>query len=81
MYLDDNDYISISDGYIPLQLIRGKNGCCPELPALLTISRANVYSVQCTCGGWCTSGFKNPDDAIDQWRRMCRGENCFGVLI
>ena len=56
-----------------------KNGCCKRLPILIT---ANVvppyngeparhnYSGQCACGGWCTSGQRTAQEALDQYDRM-----------
>lgn len=55
-----------------------KNGCCHDLPVLLTSNqlpdRKINYSCQCACGGWCTTGRRTPNHAINDYRRMTAGE-------
>ena len=57
-----------------LEIINNRNGCCSDLPYLLTVTSAvdgrHVYSCQCACGGWCTTGFFSPEDAEKEYRRM-----------
>lgn len=56
-----------------------KNGCCAKLPILITVNEVPArngesarlnYSAQCACGGWCTSGQRTPQAALDQYDRM-----------
>ena len=56
-----------------------KNGCCRKLPILIVTNEvidydsATVrinYSGQCACGGWCTSGQRTAQEALDQYDRM-----------
>lgn len=78
--------ISVRSKYQVKRVIWMKNGCCPDLPVLLTAnwikedSRWN-YSCQCACDGWCTTGCKTPEEAIDHYRRMSDGENLYGGFL
>ena len=77
--------ISVRSEYQVKRVIWMKNGCCPDLPVLLTAnwikedSRWN-YSCQCACDGWCTTGCKTPEEAIDHYRMMSDGENLYGGI-
>lgn len=78
--------ISVRSKYQVRRVIWMKNGCCRDLPVLLTAnwikedSRWN-YSCQCACDGWCTTGCKTPEEAIDHYRRMSDGENLYGGFL
>ena len=78
--------VSVRSEYQVKRVIWMKNGCCPDLPVLLTAnwikedSRWN-YSCQCACDGWCTTGCKTPEEAIDHYRRMSDGENLYGGFL
>ena len=78
--------ISVRSPYQVKQVIWMKNGCCKDLPVLLTAnwikedSRWN-YSCQCACDGWCTTGCKTPEDAIDHYKRMSNGEHLYGGVM
>ena len=48
-----------------------KNRCCADRPVIITKTRNhNVYSCQCECGGWCTTGCDDIEGAISEWRKM-----------
>lgn len=51
-----------------------KNGCCQDKPFILMTTYGNVYSCECACNCWCTSGHDNPADAIMEYEMMCRGK-------
>lgn len=59
-----------------------ENGCCADLPVLLTSNPAEDfdgtpftnYSCQCACDGWCTTGHTTPEEAIRDYQRMTRKE-------
>lgn len=54
------------------------NGCCDKDFFILTSNPCDRrpdgrnYSCQCGCGMWCTSGHSKAQDAIDEYRSMCR---------
>lgn len=49
------------------------NQCCVLENVLITKTRGKeIYSCQCSCGGWCTSGHSSIEGAIAEWERMCR---------
>ena len=48
-----------------------ENKCCKNKPVIITKTRGvNVFSCQCECGGWCTSGFESIEAAITAWKQM-----------
>ena len=45
------------------------NNCCPLQNVLVTKTKGHeVYSCQCACGGWCTSGHSTIEEAITEWK-------------
>lgn len=59
-----------------IELIR--NGCCNDLPVLITTNirpdgKTN-YSAQCACGSWVTTGKDSAAEALKEYERMSRGE-------
>lgn len=64
------------EGYLKM-----KNGCCKDKPVLLTRTlgtKQPVYSCQCACGGWCTTGMFSISEAVNHYERMSNGENLYG---
>lgn len=57
------------------------NGCCKKDFFILTTNRYDGwegginYSCQCACGIWCTNGHDNPQDAVNEYRKMCENFN------
>lgn len=53
-----------------------KNGCCKDEPVLITgcigTDNKEIYSLQCSCGCWCTNGFGTIAEAINDWIRMSK---------
>ena len=50
-----------------------KNECCKGKPVLITKSRGiEIYSCQCECGFWCTTGAKSVEGAITEWKKLRR---------
>ena len=47
------------------------NGCCDKDFFILTKSDQS-YSCQCGCGMWCTSGHSTAQEAVDEYRFMCK---------
>lgn len=53
------------------------NMCCCETRAPYLLTKINyqngndVYSCQCSCGGWCTNGHEHPEDAVREYESMC----------
>lgn len=51
--------------------LRIKNRCCEDKSVIITKTLdKNIYSCQCECGGWCSSGFNSIGNAIFAWERM-----------
>ena len=80
------DRIHVKKPYKVTKVISMKNGCCEDLPVFLTanyIKNENRwnYSCQCACDGWCTTGCNTPEEAIDHYRRMSKGENLYGGVM
>lgn len=51
-----------------------ENKCCPDEPILITKTNGiDIYSCQCSCGAWCTNGFKHISSAIADYESMNRG--------
>ncbi len=47
------------------------NYCCALQDVLITKTKGHeVYSCQCACGGWCTSGHPTIEGAIKEWKGM-----------
>ena len=51
------------------------NGCCDKNFFLLTECKhedeKSIYSCQCACGMWCTTGYKTEAEAVKAYRQMC----------
>lgn len=47
------------------------NKCCKDKKVIVTKTRgANVFSCQCECGGWCTTGKSTIIGAIEEWEKL-----------
>lgn len=74
LYLDIN--LSKVFGLVAV-IFSKKNMCCCENnpPYLLTKCKytdgTEIFSCQCSCGGWCTNGHSDPADAIEEYESMC----------
>lgn len=66
-------------------IIYMRNGCCKDLPVLLTTNPrrdgSTNYSTQCACGGWCSTGRETAAQAISDYERMSDGENLYGGIL
>ncbi len=72
MKIGINEEIEIPSGYSVTALLVGrKNGCCPGRPVVVTQSPAGMYSAQCACGGYCTSGYASELGAELEWIGGC----------
>ena len=52
----------------------GNNGYCEKNFFILTSNPAGDhtnYLCQCACNGWCTSGHRTAQEAVDEYRAMC----------
>ena len=55
-----------------------ENGCCEDRPILITVTRATInlekpiYSCQCACGLWCTTGHTSDWEALKDYEEMTR---------
>lgn len=77
-----NGYITIdfSNRTVPfrhklLGAVYGNNGCCPGKPYLIcqsNLSSFPVYSCECYCGMWCTSGHFKIELAVNEYEDMTR---------
>ncbi len=48
-----------------------ENKCCNDKHVIVTKSRGiEVYSCQCECGFWCTTGAKTVEGAITEWKKL-----------
>lgn len=70
-----------ADRYTLINIFPEKNLCCPGKPFVLTSNECPKsderplginFSCQCACGAWCTSGFAEPGDAVEEYRKMVR---------
>ena len=70
--------VDIDTSRVPLALkvvgvLNIPNGCCKKENVLVTQTKGiEMYSCQCACGGWCTSGHPTIEGAIAEWGRMSR---------
>lgn len=55
-------------------IVNMRNGCCDNQPVLITASynakTGIVYSCQCGCGAWCTTGHPTPVGALKDYQTM-----------
>jgi hypothetical protein len=63
--------------YKPLEIhFIENNGCCEKNYFVLTSNKIPGeginYSCQCGCGGWCTTGHRKKEDAINDYIEMCK---------
>ena len=73
IYRIDIDGDNIPNALIPIGALHIKNKCCENENVIVTKTKGvEVYSCQCACGGWCTTGCRNIQDAISAWERMCK---------
>lgn len=48
-----------------------ENACHTGRPVIITKSRGvDVFSGQCECGFWCTTGCKTIDGVMKEWQKM-----------
>ena len=71
--LDFGTY-NINDKYIVVGAVFMNNGCCKTEPVLITVCHnkkyGKVYSCQCACGMWCTTGHPTPVGALRDYQTM-----------
>lgn len=62
---------NVASGYDFIGSVALLNRCCEGRPVIITRSHGlNVYSCQCECGLWCTTGRTTIDDAMIEWQKM-----------
>lgn len=72
------DTENVDKGFDVVGVAMIKNGCCEDEPVLITQTKGtDVYSCQCACGLWCTTGVPTWDGALDHYRRMSEGETLY----
>ena len=65
------DEANVSPALAVVGVLGIPNKCCVLENVLITKTRGHeVYSCQCVCGGWCTSGHSTIVGAIEEWERM-----------
>ena len=73
--------ILVPERYRVEKVIDMYNGCCQDLPVLLTSNLRDDGSVnwscQCACGCWCTTGCRSAEEAIRHYKRMSDGETLY----
>ena len=61
-------------GFELVGIISTENNCCPGEFVFVTVNNTHNgrknYSTQCACGGWCSTGTDNIQDAINEWDKM-----------
>lgn len=62
----------LARGFEYVETYDERNGCCDRPFILTRCCDGGAYSCQCSCGLWCTTGFFNPTDAVEEYRRMTR---------
>ena len=72
------DRIWIPEVYHVEKILFMKNGCCEDLPVILTTNKRTDgtinYSCQCACNCWCTNGHDTPAEAVCEYERMTAEE-------
>ena len=49
------------------------NKCCKDKHVIVTKTRGiEIYSCQCECGLWCTTGRDSVEGAITEWKKLKR---------
>lgn len=65
---------NVSRIYTVVGAVFMNNGCCEDQPVLITTSNnprvGRVYSCQCGCGAWCTTGHPTPVGALRDYQTM-----------
>ena len=68
---------NVSPIYNVTGIVYMKNGCCKDQPVLITCSYnpavGKVYSCQCGCGRWCTTGHPTQTGALRDYQTMSNG--------
>ena len=68
------DKNKVKDHYIVTGIVYMNNACCKDQPVLITaFPRSDigiVYSCQCGCGMWCTTGHPIPVGALRDYQTM-----------
>lgn len=72
------DRVFVRKPFKVIRILYIRNGCCPDLPVLLTINPGKNgmtnYSCQCACDCWCTSGYMSAEEAIEEYKAMTAAE-------
>ena len=71
--MDFSSY-KVNDRYAVTGIVYMDNGCCKDKPVLITVCYnkrfGKVYSCQCACGMWCTTGHPTPVGALRDYQTM-----------
>lgn len=76
--VDIQQDVSVSQNYAITGISYEENGCCEDKPILITVSIGSVinkkpiYSCQCACGFWCTTGHVTDWEALKDYEEMTR---------
>ena len=77
--------VTVPAPYHAEKIIYMKNGCCADLPVILTTNKRDDgslnYSCQCACNGWCTTGCDTEAEALCHYERMTDGEDLYTPRI
>lgn len=64
-------YSNVANTFEVVGVVKLENRCCKDEPVLITKTRCSeVYSCQCNCGGWCTTGYPTMEEAIAGWKEL-----------
>ena len=79
------DRVMVPDRFHVEKVLEMANGCCEDLPVLLTSNLRDAGSVnwscQCACGCWCTTGTRTAEEAIRHYQRMTEGNEIYSGRI
>ena len=70
--------VNVSRSFVVTGLSDEENGCCEDQPILITASVATlknnepIYSCQCACGMWCTTGHTTDWEALKDYEEMTK---------
>ena len=70
--------VFISNHFAITGISYAENGCCEDQPILITVTRETVnketpvYSCQCACGMWCTTGHFTDWEALKDYEEMTK---------
>ena len=76
------DDVNVQNHFYIVGRVTMKNGCCNDKDVIVTKTKGiepPVYSCQCACVGWCTTGLSTISEALNHYERMSKGENVYDI--